>query len=57
LPEPGMPRPELPAPELRTMASTHGELRYVGPPLLVDGKPLDYPGPPPAYGSSALTWA
>ncbi|MDQ0675527.1 crotonobetainyl-CoA:carnitine CoA-transferase CaiB-like acyl-CoA transferase [Pseudarthrobacter siccitolerans] len=57
LPEPGLPRPELPAPELCTMASTYGELRYAGPPLLVDGQPLDYPGPPAAYGSSALAWA
>jgi hypothetical protein len=57
LPEPGLPRPELPAPELRSMTSTYGELRYVGPPLLVDGQPLDYPSPPAAYGSSALAWA
>jgi hypothetical protein len=57
LPEPGLPRHGLPAPELRSMTSTYGELRYVGPPLLVDGQPLDYPSPPAAYGSSALAWA
>jgi hypothetical protein len=57
LPEPGLPRPELPAPELRSMTSNYGELRYAGPPLLVDGQPLDYPSPPAAYGSSALAWA
>jgi hypothetical protein len=39
------------------VASTYGELGYVGPPLLVDGQPLDYPGPPAPYGSSALAWA
>jgi hypothetical protein len=62
LPEPELPQPELsepglPAPELRTTASTYGELRYVGPPLLVDGQPLDYPSPPPPYGTSAPAWA
>jgi hypothetical protein len=57
LPGPGLSRPELPAPGLRTMASTYGELRYVGPPLLVDGQPLDYPGPPAPYRSSTLAWA
>jgi hypothetical protein len=57
LPGPGLSRPELPAPKLRSMASTYGELGYVGPPLLVDGQPLDYPGPPAPYGSSALAWA
>lgn len=46
----------LPAPEYRTRASSYGELRYVRPPLLVEGQPLDYPGPPPAYGSSAMEW-
>nr|WP_236557669.1 CoA transferase [Arthrobacter sp. 9AX] len=54
---PGRPAPELPAPPLRTMASTFGELRYVGPPLLVDGHPLDYTSPPPPYGTSGLAWA
>lgn len=44
------------SPEYRTVASSYGELRYVGPPLLVEGQPLDYPGPPPPYGSSAMDW-
>jgi crotonobetainyl-CoA:carnitine CoA-transferase CaiB-like acyl-CoA transferase len=57
LPGPALPSPELPDPELGTMASSHGELRYVGPPLLVDGKPLDYTSPPAPYGSSNLSWA
>lgn len=47
----------LPEPELRTMASTYGELRYALPPLLVDGEPLDYISPPVPYGSSAPAWA
>lgn len=46
----------LPAPGYRTLASSYGELRYVRPPLLVEGQPLDYPGPPPPYGSSAMEW-
>jgi hypothetical protein len=39
------------------MDSSFGELRYVPPPLLLDGQPLDYRNPPPPYGSSALAWA
>jgi crotonobetainyl-CoA:carnitine CoA-transferase CaiB-like acyl-CoA transferase len=50
-------RGELPAPEYRTMDSPHGGLRYVGPPLLAGGRSLDYPSPPPRYGSAALAWA
>ncbi|WP_314216756.1 CoA transferase [Pseudarthrobacter equi] len=46
----------LPTPGYRTLASSYGELRYVRPPLLVEGQPLDYPGPPPPYGSSAMEW-
>lgn len=56
-PPPDLPLRQLPAPELRSMASSYGGLRYVGPPLVVDGQPLDYPGPPAPYGSSALAWA
>lgn len=48
---------ELPGPEYRTMPSSFGELRYVRPPLLIDGHPLDYRNPPPPYGSSGLAWA
>lgn len=48
---------DLPAPDYRTTASSHGELRYVRPPLLLDGGPLDYSVPPPPYGSSDLVWA
>jgi hypothetical protein len=48
---------ELPGPDYRTMPSSFGELRYVRPPLLTDGHPLDYRNPPPPYGSSRLAWA
>jgi crotonobetainyl-CoA:carnitine CoA-transferase CaiB-like acyl-CoA transferase len=47
----------LPEPQLRTMASTYGELRYAVPPLLLDGQPLGYGRPPAPYGSAALAWA
>ncbi|MFF1882593.1 CoA transferase [Pseudarthrobacter sp. NPDC058196] len=57
LPDTTAGRRELAAPEYRTMDSPYGVLRYVGPPLLSGGRPLDYPSPPPAYGSAALAWA
>ena len=47
---------ELPAPEYNSTDSSYGELRYVGPPLLDAGQPLDYPSPPPPYGSSPPAW-
>lgn len=47
---------QLPAPDYRLVASSYGELRYVGPPLLDSGRPLDYLSPPPPYGSSAPAW-
>ncbi len=47
---------ELPAPGYRSVDSTYGELRYVGPPLMDNGRPLDYASPPPPYGSSPLAW-
>lgn len=46
-----------PEPDYRTMPSSFGELRYVRPPLQVDGTPIDFAGPPPPYGSSSMTWA
>jgi crotonobetainyl-CoA:carnitine CoA-transferase CaiB-like acyl-CoA transferase len=52
-----LPAPERPVPELRTTASTYGELRYAVPPLLVNGEPLDYSTPPVPYGSSAPAWS
>lgn len=47
---------ELPAPVYRLKDSSYGELRYVGPPLLDAGRPLDYQSPPPRYGSSPPAW-
>jgi len=47
----------LPEPQLRTMASTYGQLRYAVPPLLLDGQPLAYGRPPAPYGSAELAWA
>lgn len=47
----------LAPPHYRTMESSFGELRYVPPPLLLDGQLLDYRNPPPPYGSSGLAWA
>lgn len=56
--EPGSPDSpaELPAPDYNTMDSTYGQLRYIGPPLLDAGRPLDYLSPPPPYGSSSPAW-
>ncbi|MGZ4663370.1 MAG: CoA transferase [Arthrobacter sp.] len=46
----------LRTPEYRSVASSYGELRYVGPPLLDAGHPLDFQSPPPPYGSSQPAW-
>ncbi|MFJ4026065.1 CoA transferase [Paenarthrobacter sp. NPDC089989] len=46
----------LPGPDYRQMDSTHGVLRFVGPPLTVDGSPLGYSEAPVAYGSSEPAW-
>jgi crotonobetainyl-CoA:carnitine CoA-transferase CaiB-like acyl-CoA transferase len=53
----GSPAGQPPTPDLRTQASTYGELQYARPPLLLDGQPLDYGRPPVPYGSSELAWA
>ncbi|MEV7604248.1 CoA transferase [Paenarthrobacter sp. NPDC089322] len=45
-----------PQPDYRELDSFHGRLRFVGPPILVDGVPLDYRRPPVQYGSSKLGW-
>lgn len=50
------PAEEAPRPRYRLADSVQGELRYVPPPLTVDGVPLDYSGPPLRYGSSRLGW-
>lgn len=47
---------ELPAPDYHEVDSPYGRLRYVGPPITVDGVPIAYQEPPVTYGSSALRW-
>lgn len=47
---------ELPEPDFHEMDSPYGRLRYVGPPITVDGVPVGYQEPPVTYGSSALRW-
>jgi crotonobetainyl-CoA:carnitine CoA-transferase CaiB-like acyl-CoA transferase len=46
----------LPGPDLRGMESPYGSLRFVGPPILADGAPLEYAAGPVRYGSSRLSW-
>ncbi|MCO4236466.1 CoA transferase [Pseudarthrobacter sp. MDT3-28] len=46
----------LPDPELRVMDSPYGRLRYVGPPIMADGVPLEYSKGPVRYGTSQLRW-
>lgn len=46
---------ELVAPSRRAQ-SPYGTLDFVPPPLLVDGRQLEYPSPPVRYGSSPLEW-
>ncbi|MCD4852704.1 CoA transferase [Arthrobacter sp. AK01] len=46
----------LPEPEYLEMESPYGHLRFVGPPLTVDGVPLRYGRAPTRYGTSALAW-
>ena len=47
---------DLPEPEYHEVDSPYGRLRYVGPPITVDGVPVGYQEPPVTYGSSALRW-
>ncbi|KRE86288.1 CoA transferase [Arthrobacter sp. Soil764] len=47
---------QLPEPHYKSMDSTYGELRYVGPPLLAGSRPVDYLSPPPPYASSSPAW-
>jgi crotonobetainyl-CoA:carnitine CoA-transferase CaiB-like acyl-CoA transferase len=46
----------LPGPDFREMESPYGSLRFVGPPILADGVPLEYAASPVRYGSSQLRW-
>lgn len=52
----GHDRQALPEPGFQEMESTHGRLRFVGPPLLASGIPVAYAQAPVAYGSSSLLW-
>ncbi|GAB3278922.1 CoA transferase [Sinomonas notoginsengisoli] len=52
-PDPSATATELPV-ETRRAASPYGELEYVGPPLAVGGRPLEYPNTPVRYGASPL---
>ncbi|WGM22581.1 CoA transferase [Paenarthrobacter sp. OM7] len=46
----------MPIPDFRLVDSPYGPLRFVGPPLTVDGVPLQYRKAPVKYGTSALAW-
>lgn len=43
-------------PPLQRMMSDYGELIFVPPPLMIDGRKVEYPDPPQRYGSAALDW-
>lgn len=46
----------LGSPDFEYMDSSHGRLRFVGPPLMADGVALTYTDPPVPYGSSGTAW-
>ncbi len=46
----------LPEPDIHVMDSPYGRLRYVGPPIMADGVPLEYTKGPVGYGTSQLRW-
>jgi crotonobetainyl-CoA:carnitine CoA-transferase CaiB-like acyl-CoA transferase len=46
----------LPEPDFRVAESPYGLLRYVGPPIVADGVPLEYTTAPVRYGTSPLRW-
>ena len=52
----GSPVSQLHEPEYLEADSPYGELRFVGPPLVVAGTPLTYREPPVRYGTSTLAW-
>ncbi|MGR0159788.1 CoA transferase [Paenarthrobacter nitroguajacolicus] len=52
----GIPLDALQEPAYREAHSPYGKLRFVGPPLLVEGAPLTYRQPPVRYGTSTLSW-
>ncbi|PRB36682.1 CoA transferase [Arthrobacter sp. MYb23] len=52
----GMPVTPVQEPEYFAADSPYGQLRFVGPPLSVDGTPLRYWRPPVRYGTSTPAW-
>jgi crotonobetainyl-CoA:carnitine CoA-transferase CaiB-like acyl-CoA transferase len=46
----------LPEPEFHVMDGPYGRLRYIGPPIMADGVPLEYSKGPVRYGTSQLRW-
>lgn len=56
LPAVTAPAGPLPEPDFRYRDSPYGPLRYVGPPILADGVPVDYTQGPVRYGTSPLRW-
>jgi hypothetical protein len=56
LPEVHVPGGTLPGPDFRVKESPYGSLRFVVPPILADGVPLEYAASPVRYGSSQLRW-
>ncbi|MDR6436429.1 crotonobetainyl-CoA:carnitine CoA-transferase CaiB-like acyl-CoA transferase [Paenarthrobacter nicotinovorans] len=59
LPPPGseIPARSLAVPDLHVAESPYGPLHFAGPPLTVDGVPLQYRRTPVQYGTSALAWS
>lgn len=57
LPTVTAPAGPLPEPDFRFMDGPYGLLRYIGPPIMADGVPLEYSRGPVRYGTSPLRWA
>ncbi|PTT67984.1 CoA transferase [Arthrobacter sp. HMWF013] len=56
LPAVTAPAGPLPEPSFRYLDGPYGPLRYIGPPILADGVPLDYTQGAVRYGTSPLRW-
>lgn len=54
-PPPGV-VPQALAVPLRGCRSVYGELAFVPPPLIIDGRQLEFHRPPQMYGASPLAW-
>jgi hypothetical protein len=44
------------APFLQDVAAPDGRLTLAAPPGRIDGRPLHWPDPPPAFGVAAAEW-